>query len=84
MGNLKRYLETVHEEKKPFKWDICEYMFVPKNVKCVILRIESVHKKNKHFKCQICYVSTKAFTEMICLTGIFKVVVFPSIFEILS
>ena len=42
----------VHEKKKPFKCDICDYSCSQKgNMK---KHAESVHERKKSFKCDIC------------------------------
>jgi KRAB domain-containing zinc finger protein len=51
-SDLNRYVESVHEESKPFKCKICDYKSATKgNLK---RHIESVHEGIKPFKCTIC------------------------------
>ena len=49
---MKTHIESVHEIKKPFKCDICEYRCSQKND--MKRHIESVHEKKEPFKCDIC------------------------------
>ena len=50
--NLKRQIGSLHEGRKSFKCDICDYSSLHKqNLK---KHIESVHEKTKPFKCDIC------------------------------
>ena len=48
----KVHFESVHEEKKPYKCDICDKSFPLKSV--LQTHIGSVHKKKNPFKCEIC------------------------------
>ena len=50
--DLKKHIESVHDQKKPFKYDICDqtyyqYFDLKKHIK-------SVHEKKNPFKCEIC------------------------------
>ena len=47
---LKR--ASVHEEKKPFKCDICDYRCSYKG--SMNRHVSSVHEEKKPFKCDIC------------------------------
>ena len=42
----------VHEGKKPFKCDICDYSCSLKST--MKTHVESVHEKKKPFECKIC------------------------------
>ena len=65
-GNVKLYVESVQEEKKPtnndkeknvdlkrpFKCEICNKNFIKKS--SMELHVDSVHEKKRPFKCEIC------------------------------
>ena len=51
-SNIKRHLASVHEGKKPFKCDICDYICSQKMD--MNRHIASVHEGKKPFKCVIC------------------------------
>ena len=54
-GYLISHIESVHDRKKPFKYNVCDAAFSHKtNMK---VPIESVHKGNKPFKCKECDLS---------------------------
>ena len=48
----KVHFESVYEEKKPYKCDICDKSFALKSI--LQTHIGSVHKKKNPFKCEIC------------------------------
>ena len=48
----KNMFHMFHEEKKPFKCDICDYSFSRKST--LKTHVASVHKGKKPFKCNIC------------------------------
>ena len=48
----KVHFESFHEEKKPYKCDICDKSFSLKSI--LQTHIGSVHKKKNPFKCEIC------------------------------
>ena len=51
-GWLKKNIVSVHEGKKPFKCDICDYRCSQKvNMN---RHVASVHEEKKPFKCEIC------------------------------
>ena len=51
-GNLKKHVDSVHEEIKPFKCNICVHESSTKgNLK---RHIENVHERIKPFKCNFC------------------------------
>ena len=52
-GNLKNHVESVHEARKLFKCDICDYYSCSQKGS-LKLHVESVHKGKKPFKCEIC------------------------------
>jgi uncharacterized Zn-finger protein len=49
---LTKHVSTVHEGKKPFKCDICDYSFSEKG--SLNKHIKSVHDGNNRYKCEIC------------------------------
>ena len=49
---MKRHVASVHEERKSFKCDICEYTCSQKSV--MNRHVASVHTENKPFKCGVC------------------------------
>ena len=49
---MNRDIAFVHERKKPFKCDICEYSCSEK--KNMNVQVASVHEVKKSFKCAIC------------------------------
>ena len=49
---MKTHVKSVHEGKKPFKCDICDYIFSLKGN--LNQHAASVHKGKKPFKCNIC------------------------------
>ena len=50
-----QHIEVVHDKKKPFKCEICDYSCYQKSK--MKKHVESVHEKNEPFKCEICYYS---------------------------
>ena len=50
-GDLKKHVVSVHEEKKPFKCEICDYSCSLKNN--MKRHVESVHEGKKAFKCDL-------------------------------
>ena len=58
---LNVHIETVHDWKKPFKWNNCNKSFAQK----VNLNehIESVHEGKKPFKCNVCDAGLKRRSE---------------------
>ena len=48
----KVHFESVNEEKKPYKCDICDKSFPLKSI--LQSHVGSVHKKKNPFKCEIC------------------------------
>ena len=51
-GFHKKNVASVHESKKPFECDICDYSFSQKNN--MKTHVASVHEENKPFKCDKC------------------------------
>ena len=49
---MKTHVKSVHEGKKPFKCDICDYNFSQKGD--MKRHVESVHERKNPFKCDIC------------------------------
>ena len=49
---MKTHVVSVHEGKKPFKCDICDYNCSQKSV--MNRHVASVHQEKKPFKCNIC------------------------------
>ena len=49
---MKSHVASVHEGKKPFKCDICDYSCSQKGH--MKTHVESVHEGKKSFKCDIC------------------------------
>ena len=49
---MKRHIESVHEGKKPFKCETCEYTYSQKSH--LNQHVAKVHEGKKPFKCQIC------------------------------
>ena len=50
---MNRHVESVHEGKKPFKCDICDYRDALKRGQ-INRHVASVHEEKKPFKCDIC------------------------------
>ena len=51
-GTIATHVASVHEKKKPFKCEFCDYKFSRKGD--MNKHIVSVHEKKKLFKCEIC------------------------------
>ena len=51
-ANRRPHIALVPENKKPFKWDRCQYSAVKKSI--IKKHIASVHEKQKTFKCDQC------------------------------
>ena len=49
------FIRSVHEGKKPFKYDVCENSFVLETD--LIDHMESVHEGKKSLKCMVCSAS---------------------------
>ena len=49
---MNKHIASVHEGKKPFKYDICDYRCSQKNT--MKTHISSVHEGKKPFDCDIC------------------------------
>ena len=49
---MNKHVESVHEGKKPFKCDICDYSSSQKGH--LKTHVASVHEGQKTFKCHIC------------------------------
>ena len=49
---LAKHISAIHEGKKPFKCDICDYRSSQKG--CMNTHVASVHEGKKPFKCDIC------------------------------
>ena len=54
---MRKHIASVHDGKKPLKYEICDYTCSQKKMK---KHIGSVHEGKKAFKCQIC---AKIFPE---------------------
>ena len=59
---MKTHIESVHEKKKPFKCDICDYSFSQKSD--LKKHHESVHEGKRPFKCEICEKTFNRKTNM--------------------
>ena len=51
----KKNIDPVHEQKKPFNCEICDYSCTQKDE--MTQHVSSVHKKKKPFQCDICNYS---------------------------
>ena len=49
---MKRHVASVHEEKKTFKCDICDFSCAERNV--LKVHVVSVHEGDKPSNCDIC------------------------------
>ena len=49
---LNRHISLVHEGKKPFKCEVCDYSCSQRSTMNV--HVASVHERKKPFKCNIC------------------------------
>ena len=49
---MNRHVASVHERKKPFKCEICDFSASQKSVKD--LHVAAVHEGKKPFKCENC------------------------------
>ena len=49
---MKRHVTAVHENKKPFKCEICDYSFSQKGG--LEQHVAAIHEKKKLYKCDIC------------------------------
>ena len=52
MGNMKKHVESAHENKKQFSCEICDYSFCQKSH--LATHVASLHEGKKPFKCEIC------------------------------
>ena len=49
---MKRHVASVHEERKTFKCDICDFSWAERNV--LKVHVVSVHEGDKPSNCDIC------------------------------
>ena len=56
--NMNRHIKMVHEEKKPFKCELCDKSFFQKVDRKK--HVESIHEGKKPFKCELC---DKSFSQ---------------------
>ena len=49
---MKRHVTSVHENKKQFKCEMCDYYFSQKGD--LKRHVTAVHENKKQFKCEIC------------------------------
>ena len=53
---MNKHVASVHERKKPFKCEICDYSCAQK--RSLNIHVAAVHEGNKPFKCDQCSYSS--------------------------